>query len=75
MTENALILHRLDDMGNDIEEIKADVKVLREEGLPRRVGRLEKWKDSLSARAWVLITGMSVAVVAAWAGVLFGGGN
>lgn len=43
---------KLENISGNLDEIKKDVKFLREEGLPRRVGKLEKWRESMSSRFW-----------------------
>lgn len=50
-----------------LETVEADVKAVHQEGLPRRLHRLEQWRDALNGRVWKLLIGLAVAVVAAWA--------
>lgn len=61
-------------MNKRLDTVESDVKGLREEGLPRRVGRLEKWRDALAGRVWVLIIGGVLAVAGSWAAVVFNSG-
>lgn len=58
----AVLVAKLESMCNDLGEVKTDVKSLKEEGLPRRVGKLEQWRETMSGRFWGFAS--SVAVVA-----------
>lgn len=58
-------------MDKRLGAIEIDVKELREESLPRRVGKLEKWRDRISSRSWAIFGGSLVAILGAWSTVLF----
>lgn len=55
----------------DLDEVKADLKQINGQSLDRRLTKLETWRDAMQSRAWAFMVGGAVAVVAAWAAVLF----
>jgi hypothetical protein len=61
MTDDAVILHRLDDLQRTFEEMRADIKEIKDAAPIHRIQNLEQWRRSLTA--W--LAAVSVTVVGA----------
>lgn len=64
--DESVIEHKLDDLRVSVEEIKADVKAIKDEAPIHRITSLETWRTNVNR----FLASGALAILGAWAVVL-----